>query len=124
MNGLIFGLIFLLGAGYTLLHDDHVRVDIIYQRLNPMARAWINLMGVLFFLLPGCTMVIITSFKFFYTSWTIMEGSPDPGGIPCRFLIKSAITAGFSLLLLQGLSLGINSLLQILEGKDSGEHSS
>lgn len=110
----IFGFIFLMGAGYTLLHDGHVRVDIIYQRLGPKGQAWTNLIGVFFFMLPGCLMVIITSWKFAYNSWAIMEGSPDPGGIPYVFLIKGTITVGFVLLALQGLSLGLHSLLQLL----------
>jgi len=114
----LFGFIFLIGAGYTLLHDGHVRVDIIYQRLGARGQAWINLIGVIFFLLPGCIMVIITSWKFMYSSWSIMEGSADPGGIPFRFLLKGTITAGFILLTLQGLSLGIHSLFQLL-GRES-----
>jgi TRAP-type mannitol/chloroaromatic compound transport system permease small subunit len=60
----LFAFIFLIGAGYTLLHDGHVRVDIIYQRLGPKGRAWINLIGVIFFLIPGCYLVISTSWKF------------------------------------------------------------
>jgi TRAP-type mannitol/chloroaromatic compound transport system permease small subunit len=110
----LFAFIFLIGAGYTLLHDGHVRVDILYQRLSTNGRAWINLIGVLLFLFPGCLMIIITSFKFVYTSWAILEGSPDPGGIPFRFIVKGTIPVGFCLLLLQGTSLGIHSLLQIL----------
>ena len=113
----LFGFIFLIGAGYTLLHDGHVRVDIIYQRLGPKGQAWTNLIGVIFFLLPGCIMVIITSWKFMYSSLLIFEGSPDPGGVPLRFILKGTITAGFVLLTLQGLSLGIHSLFQVL-GKE------
>jgi TRAP-type mannitol/chloroaromatic compound transport system permease small subunit len=120
----LFGFIFLIGAGYTLLHDGHVRVDIIYQRLGPRGRAWINLIGVLIFLIPGCLLVIATSWKFTLAAWSMMEGSPDPGGIPFRFLIKSTITVGFSLLLLQGLSLGIHSLLQLLGKEATGEETS
>ena len=110
----LFAFIFLIGAGYTLLHDGHVRVDILYQRLGFRGKAWINLIGVLLFLFPGCVLIIVTSFKFVYTSWSIMEGSPDPGGIPFRFIVKGTIPAGFCLLLLQGFSLGIHSLLQLL----------
>jgi TRAP-type mannitol/chloroaromatic compound transport system permease small subunit len=110
----LFGFIFLIGAGYTLLHDGHVRVDIFYQRVSPRAQAWINLLGVIFCLIPGCLMVVITSWKFTHTAWAIMEGSPDPGGIPFRFLVKGCITVGFILVLLQGFSMGLHSLLQIL----------
>ena len=110
----LFGFIFLFGAGYTLLHDGHVRVDIIYQRVGFKSRAWINLIGVIFFLIPGCIMVITTSWKFTMNAFAIMEGSPDPGGIPFRFVLKGCIPVGFSLLLLQGISLAIHSLMQIL----------
>ena len=110
----LFAFIFLIGAGYTLLHDGHVRVDIIYQRLGFKGKAWLNLLGVIVFLIPGCLMVISTSFKFAYNSFSMLEGSPDPGGIPFRFILKGCITAGFFLLLLQGLSLGIHSVLQLL----------
>lgn len=110
----LFAFIFLIGAGYTLLHDGHVRVDIIYQRLGWKGQAWINLLGVIIFLIPGCIMVITTSWKFVVNSFLIMEGSPDPGGIPFRFIVKGFIPAGFLLLLIQGISLGLHSLLQIL----------
>jgi len=111
----IFAFIFLIGAGYTLLHDGHVRVDIFYQRLGPKGRAWINLLGVLIFLIPGCLMIIGTSWHFVLRAFVVGEGSPDPGGIPYRFIVKGLIPVGFSLLLLQGLSMGMHSLLQVLE---------
>jgi TRAP-type mannitol/chloroaromatic compound transport system permease small subunit len=117
----LFAFIFLIGAGYTLLHDGHVRVDIIYQRLGYKGRAWINLIGVIFFLLPGCILVILTSWNFVYNSWSVMEGSPDPGGIPFRYLIKGTIPVGFFLLCLQGVSLGLHSLFQILGMEDITE---
>lgn len=110
----IFAFIFLIGAGYTLLYDGHVRVDIFYQRLGFKGKAWINLLGVLFFLIPGCLMIIMTSWHFAFRAFVVGEGSPDPGGIPYRFIVKGLIPVGFSMLLLQGLSMGIHSLLQIL----------
>ena len=116
----LFAFIFLMGAGYTLLKDGHVRVDIFYQRLSEKGQAWINLIGIIFFLIPGCYMIITTSLAFVENSWKMLEGSPDPGGIPYRFIIKGAIPAGFVLLLLQGLSLGIKSFLTII-GKGQEE---
>ena len=118
----MFAFIFLIGAGYTLLHDAHVRVDIFYQRLGPRGRAWINLLGVIFFLIPGCILVIDTSWNFVFTSFKMLEGSPDPGGIPYRWVVKSTIPIGFVLLLLQGLSLGVHSFLQILGLETVEEH--
>lgn len=113
----LFGFIFLFGAGYTLRHDGHVRVDIIYQRLSTKSRAWINLLGCIFFLFPGCLLIIFTSIPFVEASFSVLEGSPDPGGIPARFIIKSCIPAGFVLFLMQGISLFVHSLLS-LAGRD------
>lgn len=109
----LFSFIFLMGAGYTLLKDGHVRVDIFYQQASPRTRAWINFIGVIFFLFPGCYMIMATSWHFVYNSWAMMEGSPDPGGIPYRFIVKGTIMAGFVLITLQGISLGIKSFFGI-----------
>ena len=118
----LFAFIFLMGAGYTLLKDGHVRVDIFYQRLSPKAKAWIDLVGVFLFLIPGCYLIIATSIPFVQNAWAVNEGSPDPGGIPYRFLLKACIPAGFILVLLQGISLGIKSLFTILgEELDTGD---
>lgn len=113
----LFAFIFLMGAGATLLKDGHVRVDIFYQRFGPKGQAWINMMGVILFLIPGCYVIIITSWKFAYNSFSILEGSADPGGIPFRFIVKSCIPAGFILVLSQGIALGIRSFFTII-GKD------
>ncbi len=109
----LFGFIFLMGAGATLLKDGHVRVDIFYQRLSHRHRAWVNLIGVIFFLIPGCLVVILTSLKFVSSSFAVLEGSPDPGGIPYRFILKSCIPAGFTLVLLQGIAMAIRSYYHI-----------
>lgn len=109
----LFSFIFLMGAGYTLLKDGHVRVDVFYQKLSAKGKAWVNLFGVLFLLLPGSFLVISTSAKFAITAWLTLEGSSDPGGIPYRFVIKSAIPLGFLLVALQGISIGIRSFLEI-----------
>ena len=113
----IFAFVFLIGAGFTLLNDGHVRVDVIYQGLTPKGKAWVNFIGVLLFLLPGCFMIITTSFNFVYNSWSVLECSPDPGGIPYRFIVKSFIPIGFILIMLQGISLGIKSFGVII-GKE------
>lgn len=110
----LFAFIFLIGAGATLLKDGHVRVDIFYQRLGSRGKAWVNFLGVLLFLIPGCYLIIVTSWKFVYNAYSVLEGSPDPGGIPYRFIIKGAIPVGFVLVLLQGISLGIKSFFTII----------
>lgn len=83
----LFSILFLLGAAYTLKHDAHVRVDILYERRGPRGRAWTNLLGTFFFLIPFCLLVLWASCKLVYNSWSILEQSPDPGGLP-RYLIK------------------------------------
>lgn len=110
----LFAFIFLMGAGYTLLVDGHVRVEVFYGRFGPKGQAWINLIGVLFFLIPSCYMFIKSGIPFVENSFRVMEGSPDPGGIPFRFILKSCIPIGYSLILLQGVSLGIKSFMTIL----------
>ena len=110
----LFGFIFLMGAGYTLLYDQHVRVDVVYQRLSKRPKAWINLLGCLFFLFPGSALLVWISAVFAWESYTFMEGSPDPGGIPFRFILKACIPVGFSLFFLQGISMLIRNLFIIL----------
>ncbi len=130
----LFALVFLLGAGYTLKHDDHVRIDLIYQSrwLNDQHRAWINFLGGFFLLVPFCVLIIITSWSFVsaainytivfkdsspFISVTMLyaESSPDPGGLPYRFLLKAAIPIGFTLLMLQGIANSLTSLLDLLD---------
>ena len=113
----LFALLFLLSAAYTLRHNGHVRVDIFYnsQWMTDRRRAMIDLFGGLFLLLPFCLMIIISSLPFVANSYGMSEGSPDPGGLPYRFLLKAAIPLGFSLLLLQGVANMLRSLCILLE---------
>ena len=102
----LFALIFLLGSAYTLKHDQHVRVDIIYQSrfVSDKQRTLINIFGTLFFLLPFCMLILITTWPFVENSFYYHEGSPDPGGLPYRFLLKGSLLVAFGLLILQGLA--------------------
>lgn len=113
----LFSVIFLLGAAYTLQHNDHVRLDLFYQSrfMNDYRRAWVNLVGSLCFLIPFCVLIIISSVPFVQQSFSHMEGSPDPGGLPYRWLLKSSIPLGFALLILQGTGEAVKSLQTILE---------
>jgi len=100
----LFAILFLVAAGYTHLKGDHVRVDIFYARMSPRAKAMIDLAGSLVFLFPTCFLLVWTSFPFIRASVGVLEGSPDPGGLPGRYLLKMAIPVGFMLLGLQGVS--------------------
>ena len=106
---------FLLGAAWTLDQDKHVRVDLFYQRFGPKTKALINLVGTLIFLIPFCWVTMITSIDFVQSSFLLNETSPDPGGLPARYLIKSAIPLGFGLLMLQGVVLILNSIKTLLK---------
>lgn len=114
----LFAMIFLLGAAYTLKLDNHVRVDVLYSRFTPKTKAIVNLVGTMVFLLPFCFLVMKTSIPFTKFAYVINEGSPDPGGLPYRWVLKSFIGIGFGLLFLQGLALAAKSLLIIAGEKE------
>ena len=99
----LFSLVFLLGAAYTLKHDGHVRVDVLYSRLSQRRRDWIDLVGTLVLLLPFSAFCLAVSWPAVYNSWAVLEGSPDPGGLP-RYPLKTMILVAFVLLILQGLA--------------------
>lgn len=98
-----FDLIFLLGAAYLLRADGHVRVDIIYSRLGPRTRAWIDIFGTLVFLVPFCIFGLYFCIGYVERSWAVMEQSPNPGGLP-RYPIKTVMLVAFAMLILQGIS--------------------
>ena len=104
----LFALVFLLGAAYTLKHNDHVRVDVFYRGWSPKVKALVDFLGTILFLIPFCLMVLVFSWDTIITSWEIREVSPDPGGLP-RYPIKAMIIVGFVLLIFQGISLAIKS---------------
>jgi len=110
----LFALIFLIGAAYTLQQDKHVRVDVFYSRFSEKIKAWVDIIGTLFFLLPFCLIASFESFSFVKNSFLVKETSPDPGGLPARYLIKSAIPFGLILLGLQGVSVLLKSFKKVL----------
>ena len=99
----LFSLVFLLGAGYTLKHNGHVRIDVLYGRFSPRTKAWVDLVGSLLFLLPTAVLIGWLGWAGFADSWAIGEMSPDDGGL-LRWPIKLAIPVGFALLALQAVS--------------------
>jgi TRAP-type mannitol/chloroaromatic compound transport system permease small subunit len=100
----LHGALFMLGAGYTLLVDGHVRVDIFYARASVRGRAIIDIFGHLLLLLPSMTVLFVYSWPSVRRSWSILEGPISVGGIPASFLLKSLISAFCVLLIVQGLS--------------------
>lgn len=111
----LFSLIFLFGAAYTLSQDRHVRVDLFYAKFSPKKKAWVDFIGTLVLLIPWCLVVLSNSIDFTLQSFRQMEGSPNPGGLPFRFLIKSAISISFFLLLVQAFSILLKNGLLIFK---------
>lgn len=99
----LFAAVFLLCAGYTLLRNEHVRIDIITQRLHPRTQAWIELFGTTFFLMPMALLILRDAWPMLVTSLQQNEVSADAGGL-LRWPAKALIPLGFLLLVLQGIS--------------------
>jgi TRAP-type mannitol/chloroaromatic compound transport system permease small subunit len=99
----LFSAVFLLAAGYTLRHNEHVRIDLFFSRLPARKRAWIDLFGGAFFLLPMAAVIMALSWPVFVDSYLRHEVSGDAGGL-LRWPVKLLIPAGFLLLSLQGVS--------------------
>jgi TRAP-type mannitol/chloroaromatic compound transport system permease small subunit len=95
---------FLLGLGFAYQADAHIRVDVLHERMQPRTQAWIELYGILLFLVPFIALVLIFSMPFVASSWALGEISPSPGGLPLRWLIKAMLPVGFFMLALAVLS--------------------
>ncbi|MFT4760259.1 MAG: TRAP-type mannitol/chloroaromatic compound transport system permease small subunit [Saprospiraceae bacterium] len=122
LEGHLFSLIFLLGAGFALKHDRHVRVDLFYANFSEKDKAWTDLVGSVVFLIPWCVLIIYFSYQYAYASFLDGEGSANPGGLPARYLMKFAIVIGMSLLLLQAIGKVAENLCVILsEAEESDE---
>ena len=109
----MFGILFMAGAGYTLLYDGHVRVDIFYRDSSKTYQALINLIGNLCFLLPVCIVIWVMAWPYVAASWAVLEGSRETSGIPGIFLLKSMILVFASLLMLQAIAEGLRALVTI-----------
>lgn len=99
----LFAAVFLLGAAYTLLKNEHVRIDLLSNRGGPRVKAWIDILGTVFFLLPLCALMLYYAWPFFLDSFNSQEWSSSPGGLilwPAKLLIPAC----FALLALQGVS--------------------
>jgi TRAP-type mannitol/chloroaromatic compound transport system permease small subunit len=99
----LFAAVFLLGAGYGLLKNSHVRIDFISTRLSDRARNWIDVVGILLVLFPFCIITIALGWPFFMQAYTSGEMSQNAGGL-IRWPAYALIPAGFALLMLQGVS--------------------
>ncbi len=111
------GCLFMLGAAYTLKTDGHVRVDILYRNFSERTRAWVNSLGGIVFLIPLCLFIAGASWNYVLESWAIGEVSPEPGGIPAVFLLKSLLPLMAVNLLLQGIAETARNAIILVEGR-------
>ena len=93
--------VFLVGMAYTMQQDAHVRVDIFYSRFSKQAKAWVDLFGAVFLLLPFMLFISWISWSYIADSWSVLEGSREAGGLPGVYLLKSLILVMTGLLSLQ-----------------------
>ena len=110
--------VFMIGAAYTLQRDEHVRVDIFYREMSARGRAWIDLLGVLVFLLPLCIFLALKAWDFVTFSWALAETSRESGGLPYPLLpmLKTVLILMPAAVGLQGMSLALKSLA-IIRGR-------
>ena len=100
----LFDILFLMGMAYALKHDKHVRVDILYTRFSPKMKAWVKMATMLFFVIPFGLLIVWYGWDFALQSYLQHEGSPDPGGLCCRWMIKSVTVIAFVQLIFQALA--------------------
>ena len=112
LNGAMFTAV----AGYALLKDEHVRVDIFYRPATIRTKAIVDLIGVVLFLLPFCYVVLLYGWPFVARSWRFLEGSRNIGGMPGLYVLKSFIIAFAVLVALQGIAMALRSIL-VLAGQ-------
>ncbi len=108
-------IVFMFGAAYTLKQDAHVRVDIVYQHLSVRGKAWVDLLGTVFLLLPVAGFIFWSSWEYVLDAWDILEGSRNSGGLPLVYLLKSCLLVMSGLLFLQGIGLILHKLVQLIE---------
>lgn len=113
LNGAMFTAV----AGFALLRNDHVRVDIFYRPAPVGRKALVDLIGVVFFLLPFCWIVYAYGWTFVARSWRLQEGSANIGGMPGLFVLKSFILVFAALIALQGIAMALRSIL-VLSGNE------
>ncbi len=110
----LHGLLFMIGAGYTLLHDGHVRVDVFYREASERYRAWVDVIGSLLFVMPLCILIFWLSWNYVINAWLVLEGSLELAGLPLVFLYKTVIWLFAALVGLQGLSTSIKGFLFLM----------
>lgn len=108
-------MVFMLGLGFTLKHDGHVRVDIFYRGFSAKHKALVDFIGGIFFLIPVCVLLFVTSWDYVIASWSIRETSAENNGLPFVYLLKTLMLVMPATLLLQGLAQTLKNGLLLLQ---------
>ncbi len=117
----LYGLAFMFGLSYAVVTDAHVRVDILHSRFSKRTQAWIEILGILFVLMPFVVLLIMFGIEFFYDSWIHNESSSAPMGLCCFWAIKAVIPLSFGMLGFAALSRLI-SAFNSLKRKENGSN--
>lgn len=105
--------VFMLGAAVALKDNAHVRVDIFYQNMSAKRKALVDLTGTLIFLLPVAMFILWTSWDYVATSWELKESSPEAGGIPWLYILKTVIPAMAILITIQAIANMLGNILTL-----------
>jgi TRAP-type mannitol/chloroaromatic compound transport system permease small subunit len=114
----LHGALFLLTLGYAYLRGAHVRIELVHERLSPRAKAWIEFIGLLAALIPYCIVIIWFGYEYALRAFLSGEGSPSPGGLQHRWIIKTVLIAGFALLGLAGFARLLRSAVYLFGPSD------
>ena len=113
------GIIFMVAAGATYLADEHVRIDVFYDAASKKFRAWVNLLGIVFFVFPLSFAMVYLSWGYVLNAWAIREGSIELTGLPYIYLLKTVIWVFAFVLALQGVSQLIKALDTLFSNEDA-----
>jgi|TARA_B110000238_G_C15927312_1_gene353158 TRAP-type mannitol/chloroaromatic compound transport system permease small subunit len=115
----LFAAMFLIAIPYTIRSEGHVRVDFMYENFGARGKAWVNLFGTLFLLLPFSLLVAWFGIAFSYQAFELSETSGDPGGLPYRWIIKAMISVSFLAMSLSGIALILGAKRVLEKGDNS-----
>lgn len=111
--------VFFLGCAHALRVNEHVRVDIFYRQFNQRRKAWVDILGSLFLLLPVNIFILVVSWDYVMISWRLLESSQEAGGLPLVFILKSLILLFALTMSLQGIAQLLKNLQTLAKREDS-----
>ncbi|NVJ65198.1 MAG: TRAP transporter small permease subunit [Gammaproteobacteria bacterium] len=116
-------LVFMIGAAYTFKHNEHVRVDVFYQKFSPRKKAWVEILGFVFLLIPVCWFIYHYSINTVALNWALETGSNDPGGIPYLYILMGLLLVLPVSLFMQGLASSLKNVLFLMGQGENPNHS-